>query len=121
MIGIEGEDPMTNRLHLHLPQRRHDAQWNPEKALAEALSEKAEFLKQHPKYLQYQNEIDQLLDRAGSSENRMIVLAMLMEGKLIELHLQLKKLNSILLQTGATPDFKKHIIVNQGGMRISNN
>lgn len=112
---------MTNRLRLHLPQRCHDAPWNPEKALADALSEKAEFLKQHPKYLEYQKEIDQLLDKAGSSENRMIVLAMLMEGKLIELHQQLKKLNGILLQAGATPDLKKHIIFNQGVMRISNN
>lgn len=112
---------MANRLRLQLPQRHHDAPWNPETALANALNERTEFLNQHPQYLALQSDIDQLLDKAGSPENRMTVLAMLMEGKLIELHHQLKKLNQILLKTGAKPDLKKYLKANPSLMRISNN
>lgn len=112
---------MANRLRFELPQRCHDAPWNPEKALADALTEKAEFLNQHPQYRELQKEIDQLLDKAGSSENRMTVLAMLMEGKLIELHRQLKKLNRLLIKTGVTPDLKKYLEATQSFMRTSNN
>lgn len=36
-------------------------------------------------------------------ENRMAVLAMLMEGKLLELHQQLQKLNGILIRAGVKP------------------
>ena len=53
---------MANRLQLKLPQRRHDAPWNPETALADALAERAEFLNRHPQYRELQLEIDQLLD-----------------------------------------------------------
>lgn len=88
---------MANKIKLQVHQRGHDVPWNPEKALAEALAERAEFLKQHPKFFKFQEEIDRLLDKAGSSENRMIVLAMLMEGKLVELHQQFQNLNSVLL------------------------
>jgi hypothetical protein len=111
---------MANR-RLELPQRRHDAPWNPETALADALTERAEFLNKHPQYRELQLEIDQLLDKAGTPENRMAVLAMLMEGKLIELHRELKKLNQILIKTGITPDLKKCFKANQSLLRISNN
>lgn len=97
---------MANRLRLTLSEKRHDAPWNPETALAQALAEKAEFLNQHPEHQEFQNEIDRLLDKAGNMENRMAVLAMLMEGKLIELHQQLQKLNSILTKAGAKPDLR---------------
>ena len=98
---------MANRVRLPSSPRRHDAPWNPEAALAQALAEKAEFLNQHPEYREYQKEIDRLLDKAGSLENRMAVLAMLMEGKLIELHQQLKKLNGILTEAGVKPDLRQ--------------
>lgn len=94
---------MANKLKLQVPQREHDVPWNPEKALAEALTEKAEFLKRHPNYLKYQKEIDRILDKAGSSENRMIVLAMLLEGKLVELHKQFQNLNSVFLSIPNSP------------------
>lgn len=94
---------MANRLKIHSPQRRHDAPWDPENALVQALAERAEFLNQHPKYREYQQEIDQLLDKAGNMENRMAILAMLMEGKLIELHQQLQKLNGVLTNAGLQP------------------
>lgn len=100
---------MTNKLKLQLPQRKHDVPWNPEKALAEALAERAEFLERHPKCLKFQKEIDRLLDKAGSSENRMIVLAMLMEGKLVELHNQFLSLHNILLKAGAKPASNRHM------------
>jgi ubiquinone biosynthesis protein UbiJ len=87
---------MTNKLKLQVHQCGHHIPWNSEKALAEALTERAEFLKQHPKLLKFQNEIDRLLDKAGSSENRMIVLAMLMEGNVLELHKQFQNLKRIL-------------------------
>ena len=97
---------MSNRVRLPSSQQRHDAPWNPEAALARALAEKAEFLNQHPEYRKYQKEIDRLLDNAGDMENRMAVLAMLMEGKLIELHQNLQKLNGILTKAGAKPELK---------------
>lgn len=112
---------MANRLRLELSQRCHEAPWHPEKALADALTERAEFLNQHPHYRELQLEIDQLLDKAGSPENRMTVLAMLMEGKLIELHRQLKKLNRILIKTGVKPDLEKFLKSNQSLRRISDN
>jgi hypothetical protein len=112
---------MANRLKLQLPDRAYDAPWNPEKALADALAEKMEFLDQHPEYRGFQKEIDRLLDKAGTPENRMTVLAMLMEGKLVELHQQLQKLNSALLKTGAKPAADRYLYTNPNLARISNN
>lgn len=112
---------MANRIKLGLPDRGHDTPWNPEKALAIALAEKMEFLEQHPEYREFQQEIDRLLDKAGSSENRMTILAMLMEGKLVELHQQLQKLNKLLLKSGAKPDVNRYLHINSNLVRISNN
>jgi Spy/CpxP family protein refolding chaperone len=92
---------MGRKLHLKRSSGSVNPHWNPDQALAEALAEKAEFLGQHPEYRQYQREIDTLMDKAGTPENRMTVLAMLMEGKLIELQQELKKLNGILLDAAA--------------------
>lgn len=100
------ERPMANRVRQPSSQQHQDASWKSESALARALAEKAEFLNQHPEYREYQEEIDRLLDKAGTMENRMAVLAMLMEGKLIELHQQLQKLNAILIKAGVKPDLK---------------
>jgi hypothetical protein len=97
---------MANRVWQPSSQRQQDTNWKSESALARALAEKAEFLNQHPEYREYQEEIDRLLDKAGTMENRMAVLAMLMEGKLIELHQQLQKLNAILIKAGVKPDLK---------------
>jgi hypothetical protein len=94
---------MANRVRHPSPRRHQDDAWNSESALAQALAEKAEFLDRHPEYRQYQKEIDRLLDKAGTMENRMAVLAMLMEGKLLELHRQLQKLNGILIKAGVKP------------------
>jgi hypothetical protein len=69
--------------------------------LADALAEKALFLENHPRYKTFQKEIDKMLDKAGGPENRMAVLAVLMEAKLLELQKELRHLNAILLKTGA--------------------
>jgi len=71
--------------------------WNPDRLLVDALAERDRFLERYPQYREYQRQIDGMLDRAGSSENRMAVLALLMEAKLIEMHDQLKDLNRLLL------------------------
>lgn len=112
---------MANRLRIELPDRGHDAPWNPEKALAIALADKMAFLDQHPEYREFQREIDRLLDKAGNSENRMTVLAMLMEGKLVELHQQLQKLNKLLIKSGIKPDVNRYLHTNSDLVRISNN
>ena len=92
---------MGRKLHLKRLPGPANQNWNPNQVLAEALAEKAEFLLKHPRHRKFQNEIDRILEKAGSPENRMSVLAMLMEGKLIELHQELKKLNAILLRAAS--------------------
>lgn len=93
---------MAHQLKLNLNHKRTQSSWNPEKVLAEALAEKALFLDKYPEYKSFQREIDILLEKAGSPENRMTVLAVLMEAKLIELHEQLKSLNAILIDVAAS-------------------
>jgi len=100
---------MAHQLRLQISPDKRPRSWNPEKMLADALAEKALFLDNHPKYKPFQRKIDTLLDKAGSSENRMTVLAVLMEAKLIELHEQLKRLNTILIRAGAAKSLEDHI------------
>jgi len=88
---------VAHHLHINKANRNIEGDWNPEQLLAEALAEKALFLEKYPQYKPFQREIDEMLEKAGSPENRMAVLAMLMEVKLIDLHDQLKQLNRILL------------------------
>ena len=71
--------------------------WDPDRLLADALADRERFLERYPQYRGYQQQIDDMLERAGSAENRMAVLALLMEAKLIEMHDQLKDLNHLLL------------------------
>ena len=71
------------------------------KPVAEAIRERDRFLKRYPQYKAYQREIDHLLDEAGPPEKRMAVLAMLMEGKLLEMRDQLQGLNTILINTAS--------------------
>ena len=51
-----------------------------------ALRERDAFLQQHPHLKAFQNEIDTLLDKSGNSKNRLAVLAMMIQGKLVELN-----------------------------------
>jgi len=64
--------------------------------LRRALAEQERFLKQNPQLRAFQAEIDRLLDRSGDAHGRMAVLATLMQGKLLEMQNQFKRLNRYL-------------------------
>jgi len=63
-----------------------------------ARKERDRLLKEHPNLREFQNHIDRCLDNAGSSENRMAVLAILIEAKLKELQDELSHLSSLMRQ-----------------------
>lgn len=88
---------MSRLLKVSFDPKSDKAPWNPEAALAQALEDRERFLATYPQYHSYQREIDRTLDKAGTPENRMSVLALLIEAKLIELHHQLVRLNRILV------------------------
>jgi hypothetical protein len=69
----------------------------PNERLSQAIAERDRFLERHPQYRPMQQQIDNLLEKAGTPENRMSVLALLMESKLMELHVRLQNLNRVLL------------------------
>ena len=88
---------MAHRFKLNIPaQRTPTGSWEPEQRLAQALRQREIFLEKKPQHRKLQHEIDQLLEKAGTTENRMAVLAILMEGKMIELHSQLQRLSRIV-------------------------
>lgn len=89
---------MARMLKLNTSHKKTDAPWNAEQVLADALAERTQFLKDHPRHQRFQIKIERMLDKAGNAEARMMVLAILMEGKLVELSGQLKRLNFILLK-----------------------
>ncbi|MGD9209987.1 MAG: hypothetical protein PVI90_04395 [Desulfobacteraceae bacterium] len=64
--------------------------------LKELLEKREQYLKKHPHLVPFQKEIDRLLDNAGSQENRMAVLGIMLEGKLSELREQLLGLSSMI-------------------------
>ena len=92
---------MAFKFRLQIAPEKRPKTWNPEKLLADTLAERALFLENHPQYKTFQKEIDTLLDKAGNPENRIAVLAVLMEAKLLELQKELRHLNAILLKTTA--------------------
>ncbi len=87
---------MAYKIKININRTSLSSGWNPERALVEALAERSRFLEAYPKYKEFQSDIDKMLDKAGSRSNRMAVLAMLIEGKLVEMSQEFKKLNSIL-------------------------
>ena len=68
----------------------------PNEALQAALAEREQFLARRPHLLAYQDQIDKVLDKSGNHEGRLAVLGTLMQGKLLEMQVELKKLNAIL-------------------------
>ncbi len=62
----------------------------------EARKERDRLLQEDPDLREYQKEIDRYLDNAGGSENRMAVLAVMIEAKLKELQDELSHLSSVL-------------------------
>jgi len=92
---------MAHELKRQISPEKEPTSWDPEKVLADALAERALFLESNPQYRSFQREIDMILDKAGTSENRMNVLSMLMEAKLLELHEQFRHLNAILTKAAS--------------------
>jgi hypothetical protein len=89
---------MASKFKLRIASEKHPDIRNSEKTLTDALAERDLFLENHPKYKAFQNEINKILDKAGNPENRMAVLAVLMEAKLLELQKELRHLNTILIR-----------------------
>ena len=58
--------------------------------------ERERLLREHPHLRAYQEEIDRMMAGAGSAENRMAVLGLMMETKLNELRDQLSRLSECL-------------------------
>lgn len=67
-----------------------------------ARKERDRLLQQHPKLREFQKEIDRCLNHAGSFENRMAVLGIMIEGRLKDLQDQLASL-SFLMRKIETP------------------
>jgi hypothetical protein len=64
--------------------------------LQRALARRERFLKHHPHLRAYQKEIDRVLDISGDCHGRMAVLGTLMQGKLLEIKNEFRKLNQCL-------------------------
>jgi len=63
-----------------------------------ARKERDRLLKEYPDLREFQKKIDRCLDNAGSSENRMAVLAIMIEAKLKELQDELSHLSLLMRQ-----------------------
>lgn len=63
-----------------------------------ARQERDRLLKERPELKEFQKEIDRCLDNAGSSENRMAVLGLMIEAKLKELRDELSHLSFLMRQ-----------------------
>jgi dsDNA-specific endonuclease/ATPase MutS2 len=63
-----------------------------------ARKERDRLLKEYPDLKEFQQKIDRCLDNAGSSENRMAVLAIMIEAKLKDLREELTHLSSLMQQ-----------------------
>jgi hypothetical protein len=67
-----------------------------EEILEAALAERARFLETRPHMKEYQEEIDNLLDKSGDHQGRLAVLGALMQGKLLDIQKELFTLNKII-------------------------
>jgi len=63
-----------------------------------ARKERDRLLKEYPDLREFQKKIDRCLDNAGSSENRMAVLGIMIEAKLKELQDELSHLSLLMRQ-----------------------
>ena len=93
---------MGREIKFNHPHNEETDSWDAEQALVRALYERDRFLEMNPQYLEFQQEIDYMMNKAGNTENRMAVLAMLMEKKIEQLNEQFQKLSSALHEK-ATP------------------
>ena len=86
---------MPDLIH-HTRRPAHGQSASSDERLQHALAERERFLEQNPHLRAYQAEIDRLLDLSGDSQGRMTVLGTLMQGKLLEMRDQFKRLNRYL-------------------------
>ena len=63
--------------------------------LDELIKERDEYLKRNPKMQEFQNQIDELLEKTPS-EKRLEVIILMMSGKLIELQCALMELSRVI-------------------------
>lgn len=63
-----------------------------------ARQERNRLLNEHPDLKEFQKKIDRCLDNAGSSENRMAVLGIMIEAKLKDLRDELAHLSFLMRQ-----------------------
>jgi hypothetical protein len=63
-----------------------------------ARQDRDRLLEEHPELKEFQKKIDRCLDNAGSSENRMVVLGIMIEAKLKELRDELSHLSFLMRQ-----------------------
>lgn len=66
--------------------------------LQKAIDARERFLERQPHLRAYQMEINRVLDNSGNQHGRMAVLGTLMQGKLLDMRRELRKLNGILTQ-----------------------
>ncbi len=95
---------MGREIKFNQPHRAEPESWDSEQALVRALYERDRFLEMNPQYMDFQREIDYIMSKAGNTENRMTVLAMLMEEKMGQLNKQFQKLSRVLLEKTAVSD-----------------
>ncbi len=95
---------MGREIKFNQPHRAATESWDSEQALIRALYERDRFLEMYPQYMDFQREIDYLMNKAGNTENRMTVLAMLMEEKMGQLNEQFQKLSTVLLEKKTSSD-----------------
>ncbi|GEM_PF-1338066 len=69
-----------------------------QKTLEEALKAREQFLKEQPHLQSFQDEIDRILEKTVGFENRMVVLAFMIETKLYEFRDSFAKLRSAALK-----------------------
>jgi hypothetical protein len=95
MISAKLLSQMGNRLSVHKKSSMLSARELMEMG-KEARKERDRLLKEYPDLREYQKEIDRCLDNAGSAENRMAVLSVMIEAKLKELQDELSHLSFVL-------------------------
>ena len=77
---------------------REPSRMSSHELLEEALKAREKFLREQPHLQPFQDEIDRILDKTVGFENRMAVLAFMIEKKLYELRDSFVKLNSTTLK-----------------------
>ena len=75
--------------------------------LEEALEARAKLLREHPHLQAYQDEIDRILDKIPSFNERMAVLGVMMEAKIYELRDSVVELRSVAQKVESLLDKEK--------------